>query len=496
MNDKEKDNSSVIADSFHVNDHEEDLSTVVLDPKEEKRLVRKLDLCICPVLGFSYFLSFLDRSNIGNAASAGMSEDLHLPSNGINVATSIFYVLYVLFEAPLSSVMKRFPVRIMMSAIMVCWGAVVIGSGFQNNYATLIALRLILGAFEAALFPCLAIYITFWYRRDEIAFRTAMLFVAAAISSAFGGLIASGLLQLEGGGMKGWQILYLFEGLLTVVWGFVLYFLLAENSDTAWYLSDREKYLMKVRHAQGSKYQHMGDYKTEVKKCLKDPAIYFSCISQLGADTCLFGYSTFLVLIIKDMGFGTVRANLLSAANYGWAAIVYVTCAMIADRYNHRIPMLITASLISITGYAILLGVTDVVGAEYFACFLVGTGIYVTVGLNRECWFMELYNLTHPTVTMWNTNSSGVTKRSTGMGMNQSFGNIGGIIAGQIYTTNKIGHTVSLSVMAMACVLYAVQWFNYSRLNRRKEAMSQDEKDEMDRSGVTGDAHYDFKYVM
>ena len=384
MTDKEKDNESLAAASFHVNDHEVDLSTVLIDPKEEKKLVRKLDLCICPVLGFSYFLSFLDRSNIGNAASAGMSEDLNLPSNGINVATSVFYVLYVLFEAPLSSLMKRFPVRIMMSAIMVCWGAVVIGSGFQNNYATLIALRLVLGAFEAALFPCLAVYITFWYRRDEIAFRTAMLFVAAAISSAFGGLIASGLLQLEGGGMVGWQILYLFEGLLTLVWGVLLYFLLAENSDTAWYLNDREKYLMKIRHAHGAKYQHMGDYKTEVKKCFKDPAIYFSCIAQLGADTCLFGYSTFLVLIIKDMGYDTVRANLLSAANYGWAAIVYVACAMIADRYNHRIPMLIIASLITIVGYAVLLGVTDIVGVEYFACFLVGTGIYVCVGLNCE----------------------------------------------------------------------------------------------------------------
>ncbi|TIB34244.1 hypothetical protein E3P86_02851 [Wallemia ichthyophaga] len=484
MNDKEKDNNSIngSVQSFRINDHEEDLSTVQIDPKEEKKLVRKLDLFICPVLGFSYFLSFLDRSNIGNAASGGMVEDLNnMPSNGINIATSVFYVLYVLFEAPLSSLMKRFPVRYMMSAILILWGAVVIGSGFQENFATLVALRLILGAFEAALFPCLAIYITFFYKRNEIAFRTAMLFVAAAISSAFGGLISSGLLQLNGGGLKGWQILYLFEGLLTVVWGIVLFFLLAEDSQSAWYLNEREKYLMQVRYAHGAKYQFMGDYKTEVKKCLKDPAVYYSCIAQLGADTCLFGYSTFLVLIIQDLGFNYVNANLLSAANYCWAAIVYVICAMVADRYNHRVPMLITASLITVAGYAILLGVDDIVGVQYFACFVCGTGIYVTVGLN---------------LTMWNTNASGVTKRSTGMGMNQSFGNIGGIIAGQIYTTNRIGHAVSMSVMAMSCVLYAAQWVNYTARNKRKEAMTQEEKDEQDRNGVTGDERYDFKYVM
>lgn len=382
MNDEKEKDNSIIVESLNINDNEEDLANVLIDPKEEASLLRKLDLFICPVLGFSYFLSFLDRSNIGNAASAGMSEDLNLPSNGINIATSVFYVLYVLLESPMSSLMKKIPIRPMMATIMVCWGAVVIGSGFQKNFATLVALRIVLGAFEAGLFPCLAIYITLFYRRSEISFRTAMLFVAAAISSAFGGLIASGLLKLNAGGLVGWQWLYVVEGIITMVWGVALYFIMAESPETAWYLNDREKYLMKVRQAKERAYLHMGDYKTEVKKLFKDPAIYFSCLAQLGADTCLFGYSVFLVLIIKDMGFDTTRANLLSAANYGWAAIVYVACAMVADKYHHRVLMLVVASLITITGYAILLGVTDVVGAEYFACFLVGTGIYVTVGLN------------------------------------------------------------------------------------------------------------------
>jgi len=186
--------------------HKEELESVTLDPEKEKKLLLKLDLAFVPIIMLTYLSCFLDRSSIGNVQVAGMPEDINASPSQFSTAVSIFYVTYVLLESVWAVLMKRLTPRNILTGLCIVWSICTIFTGFIQNVASLYAMRLILGACEAGLFPCLNLYLTMVYRREEQAKRVSYLMSCAAISGAVGGLLAYGLLQMDGiGGKAGWR---------------------------------------------------------------------------------------------------------------------------------------------------------------------------------------------------------------------------------------------------------------------------------------------------
>lgn len=171
---------------------------IPIDAAAEKRLIRKLDLILSPMMIVIFLVAYLDRSNIGNAAIAGMNEDLHLTGNRLNVAVTLFYVTYIAFEVPASLLLKKLRPSRLIPFFIIGWSAVIIGAAFINNYAGLLATRLLLGAFESGIFPCLTLYLSMYYKPLEQARRISYLFVASALSGGLGGLLAYGLTNLHG----------------------------------------------------------------------------------------------------------------------------------------------------------------------------------------------------------------------------------------------------------------------------------------------------------
>jgi len=155
--------------------------------------------------------SFLDRANIGNANLTTFSEDLGLTGNLYGAAVSVFYPTYVVFEPIWTCLLRRITPRYMFTASTLGWAALTIGTGFVNNFGQLVAVRVLLGMVEAVVIPCILVYITMTFNRDEYAVRTTYIFVCAAFSGAFGGLFAYGLTQIDAAGIRGWQWLFLVE---------------------------------------------------------------------------------------------------------------------------------------------------------------------------------------------------------------------------------------------------------------------------------------------
>jgi MFS family permease len=202
-----------------------DVDQLHIDPAKEVKLLAKLDLAFTPVIMLVYLSCFLDRSNIvccdilfpfafdkcsdalqGNVKTAGMPTDIHASAEQFSAAVSIFYATYVAFEIPWSVLLKKLTPRYLLTALCIVWSLVTIFSGFISNVGGLYATRLILGACEGGLFPCLNLYLTMVYRREEQAKRVSYLFVCTAISGAFGGLLAYGILHMDGiSGMAGWR---------------------------------------------------------------------------------------------------------------------------------------------------------------------------------------------------------------------------------------------------------------------------------------------------
>lgn len=191
-----------------------DLEILELDPVTEKKLLRKLDRWIIPMMTLAYLSCFLDRSNIGNARLYGLEDDLNMHGNQYQTSVSLFFVTYVIFEIPSNLVIKKVGASRWISFIAVGWGIVATLTGVCQTYGGLIACRLILGLFEAGLFPGLAIYLTMFYTKKEIALRVGYLFVSAALSGACGGLLAYGIGLLDHhNGLRGWRWIFIIEGI-------------------------------------------------------------------------------------------------------------------------------------------------------------------------------------------------------------------------------------------------------------------------------------------
>ncbi|QPG94013.1 hypothetical protein C2857_004028 [Epichloe festucae Fl1] len=308
---------------------------------DEKRLVRRLDLHLIPLIMSIYLFSFIDRVNVGNARLYKLEADLSLSSAQFQVAVSIFFVTYMFFEVPSNLVLKLFTPRRWIAFITVSWGLVATLMGLVNSYGSLIACRLLLGAVEAGLFPGLNIYLTFFYTKNELALRVGYLFVSAAIAGALGGLLAYGIGHMDGvQGMSGWRWIFIIEGIPSVVLGVVTYFALPNDAGTAYFLDDAEKALMEVRRrrAYGSCSKSSEEVgRGDVLRAFTDWKAWAFYVAQFGVDTMLYGFSTFLPTIIQALGeWSPAQVQLLTIPCYFFGAATYMGTAWLSDRVQMR----------------------------------------------------------------------------------------------------------------------------------------------------------------
>lgn len=179
-----------------------DLDTI--DAATEKKLLWKVDLRVLPPLLILFLLSILDRINIGNAKILGMTTELHMQGQDFNIALFIFFIPYILLEVPSNIIIKKVAPSTWLCTIVFLWGVCTIGQGLVRSFAGLVAMRFLLGVFEAGLVPGSVYLISMWYERFELQWRLSIFFSASIIAAAFGGLFAYALTNMDGvGGYSG-----------------------------------------------------------------------------------------------------------------------------------------------------------------------------------------------------------------------------------------------------------------------------------------------------
>ena len=174
-------------DNVHGNNAEAHLDFPHID---SRKILRKMDLRLLPILMFLYIPSFLDRSNIGNAKIEGMLEDLHMSGSDYNWVATVYFLAYCLFDIPSTVLVKKLRPSIWLPAIMATWGVITTLTGVVQGYHGLLATRILLGAAEAGYYPGAVFYITLWYCGDDAQYRQALLASAVSIAGAFSGLLA------------------------------------------------------------------------------------------------------------------------------------------------------------------------------------------------------------------------------------------------------------------------------------------------------------------
>ncbi|KAL9010585.1 MAG: hypothetical protein Q9173_004496 [Seirophora scorigena] len=235
----------------------------VFSYKEQRAIIHRVDRRLVVTCGLIYCFSLIDRGNLGSASIAGMTDDLNL---GIDFRYSIivlvFFPTYVLFQPPATVASRKLGPRLFLATICLLWGATEIvglffpfvrgrtdilrqGFGFVQKWTDMLGLRVLLGILEAGLYPSVVYLLATWYSRYDVGKRYCAFYVIGCISLAFGGILAYGLMQMDGiQGKEGWRWIFIMEGVFTCGASFLAYFFLVDfpdKADQSWKFLNRDE---------------------------------------------------------------------------------------------------------------------------------------------------------------------------------------------------------------------------------------------------------------
>ncbi|KAL8904528.1 MAG: hypothetical protein Q9171_007016 [Xanthocarpia ochracea] len=469
------------------------VDTSGVDPK---KVLLKMDLHLIPMLALLYLLSFLDRGNIGNARIEGLVESLNMTGPQYNWCLTVFFFTYCAFEVPSNLLLKRLRPSIWLPSIMVAWGTVMTLMGIVQDFKGLLIARIFLGVTEAGLYPGVAYYITMWYCRTEAQFRQAMFFSAASVAGAFSGLLAFAIAKMDGvGGYEGWRWIFILEGILTVVVAIIAFFTIYDFPETAKFLTEPERaWVVHRLRYQGSKDSGQMVAESEhfkwryVREAFTDWQIYLGLWMYWGIVCPLYGTSLFLPTIIRELGYTSSTAQLLTVPIYITAAILAVIVAWFSDRSGQRSPYIFTCMCVITIGFIICISASahgGVPGVVYAGIFIAVCGIYPAFPGN---------------VTWISNNLAGSYKRSAGMAIHIGMGNLAGAMASNFYRSSDgpkyiLGHALELAFVAVGlCAVVGLRW-NYGRINGKREQMPLGEYSDAENS-EKGDRAPTFRYVL
>ncbi|KAF8660605.1 hypothetical protein AX16_001584 [Volvariella volvacea WC 439] len=430
------------------------------DAARTTQLLRKLDRNIVPFLSLLYLLSFLDRTNIGNARLAGLEADLGMSGLDYNVALAVFFPFYVAAEVPSNIMMKRTSPSLWICIIMLAWSICTTLMGLVHNFTGLLIARMALGLAEGGLFPGVTFYITLWYRRHECAYRMALFFSAATLAGAFGGLLARGIAEMDGlGGRQGWAWIFILEGIATFIVALFAKAVINDAPQTARFLTEEEKVEV-VRRLKEDRTSLADEYHIKYFfDAIKDWKIYVHMLITIGIYTPLYSISLFLPTIVRNMGYSNEHAQLLTVPPYAVACLFTIAAGVLADRQRRRGIFMIGCCIVAMIGWILLLS-TSTPGVQYLGTFFAAAGIYPNV----------------PMGVAWNGNNiGGATKRAVGIAMHVGFGNLGGSIAAFAYRATDApryfsGHGLLLATTTMSCCLCIFMKWWLEKENARRDA--------------------------
>ncbi|KAG6836779.1 hypothetical protein H0H93_003371 [Arthromyces matolae] len=453
----------------------------VYDPRLE-RAWRKVDFRVVPIVAIFYLLAFLDRTNLANARVAGLQKELKITDHQYSIALTVTYVPYILAQLPSNLILKSVGPNITLPTMLTLWGIVTTLQGVVKNFAGLLVCRFFLGLFEGGVFPGLILYLSFWYPRRALQQRVSAFFSTASLSGAFSGILAYGIIRMDGiGHRSGWSWIFILEGLFTFLFGLSTYLLLPRSPQHARFLSEEEKvYILSQLRATDSKDEESFSWR-QVVMTYTLPQVVMIGIALFFSGAMLYGLAYFTPTIIHDLGYTNANAQLYSVPPFGVAFVVGMIAAFISDGFGARGLVSIFSSLLCTIGFSMYLGwYPSHVSlnhstlnshhdpgcasphAKYGSLFFSITGAYIAL----------------PTLSTWIANNTAPhTRRATSVAFGSSMSNFGGILVTWLFGTLSppplyTKATVTLLTFSLLIVILtlATLWYLIVE-NREKEVI-------------------------
>ncbi|RPB21344.1 MFS general substrate transporter [Terfezia boudieri ATCC MYA-4762] len=443
-----------------------DPETAHWDSKIEKRIMRRVDWKLLPMLIAMYMVALIDRTNMPNALITGMGKELHFVGDRYSIALMVFFIPYLLFELPSNILLRKVGAAKWLGSIVICWGLVMIGMGFTKHWWEIAILRTMLGFFEAGFFPGSIYLISCWYVRYEVQQRLAIFYLLTSLASGFAPLLASGLMQMGGqANFLGWRWIFIMEGILTVLVGCAAYVFIIDFPDKVintkhQFLTKAEVEIIKFRIDKDRKDSEVDEIAwSTVIKHLRDWKLWVYALLLMCAAMPAYAFALFLSIILKEgMGYSTLMSQLLSTPPVFFSVIVALPLAWYADKTRLRAPFMAFQTIttivgLSLTGYAINNGV------RYFGAFLgiAGAAANIPAGLAYQ-----------------SNNIRTNSKRCVASALQIGFASIGGMIASMVFRLQDApryipGIWVAIGCQFLSLVLITIMSIFFMSENRKQK---------------------------
>lgn len=348
------------------------------DPVVAASALRKLRRRLIPFLFLLYVVAYLDRVNVGFAA-LDMNRDLGFSAQVYGWGAGIFFVSYTLLEVPSNLLLARLGARVWIARIMLSWGLVSSAMAFVSGATSFYALRFLLGAAEAGFFPGLIYYLTCWFPARERARAVALFMTATAIAGVVGAPLSSALLRLNAWGLRGWQWLFIVEGLPAILLAPVVLGRLTERPEAAsWLTADERAWLVGELRAETPRAAaaHVTFREAVGSARLWALAVVYFCIVL-----AFYGVSFWLPQILQGAGsLSSPEVVLISATPYVAAAVGMVMVGRHSDAAGERRWHVAGPALLGAFGFLLTVALPSSVALSIATLSIAALGIWGSLG--------------------------------------------------------------------------------------------------------------------
>jgi len=423
--------------------------------------------------------------------TVNFTHDIGIPATAVNNAVSLFFITFIVFQPISAGIGKIVGAKYWIAFIMTGWGVFTMAHAWVKSEGMLIAFRLMIGVFEAGLYPLAAMMLSTCYVRFDLALRVALFYGTYAIAGAFSGVLADGLLQVNGA-LHSWQYLFIIEGAITIGLAVFGLFWLPRRMSEAWFLNEREREWVVERMARDSGGQDnsaLGITKSDVIETCKDWKFWLILPCNIAASVPSQAFSVFLPIIVKDLGYTSYRANLFSVPIYVVGAVGLWIFAWHSDRKQERGLHILASLLFVFTGLVMVSNIKSS-QARYAALCILQIGSYSAPPLTLA-WLAN------------NTPAPG--KRALVLGLN-GWGNLAGVIGSQLFRPSyapqyHVPFLACLGINIFSIVGYSGYKLLLMHVNRRRArkvaAMTPEEvARELTDDVRLGDKKYTFRFAL
>ncbi|KAK3361915.1 major facilitator superfamily domain-containing protein [Lasiosphaeria ovina] len=326
--------------------------------EEEKAVVGRIDRRVLPLILGAYFFQQLDKSSLSYVSIFGISDDAHLVGQQYSWLGSILYLAQLVMQPLAAFVLVKLPTGKVLATAIFLWGSALAIMSSCTNFPSLLGLRFVLGSFEAMIAPCCVAITQMWWRRGEQTMRNSYWNAMNGVTAIVGSLFTYGLGHIQSDRLFKYQIIFMFCGLLTVLFSVVVFVLMPDSPMEAKYLKDREKVIAVERLRANQMGVASREWRWDhVWETLWDLKTWCWFIIIVAISIASGGISTFGSLIVKSFGYTNFEAILFNIPFGAIQIIVIIGSGWVATRFQSKGLVIAGVSVLPAVGTILMLTV-------------------------------------------------------------------------------------------------------------------------------------------